>query len=65
MLKFEHGVLLFAAAAAAAVFAISNENNAVSVDIGYFVLENIKLIELFPAEFCGFSFSEQKNHLLI
>ncbi len=53
-------MFLFTAAAAGTVFAIGNEDNAVSGSIGYFVLKGVKFIKLGPVEICGFSGLKQK-----
>ena len=48
--NFEHGGLLFTAFTAGTVFAVGNEDNAVSGSIGDFVLHGVKFIELLPGK---------------
>lgn len=61
VLKFEHGVFLFAAGASGTVFAIGNEDNSVSGSVGYFMLEGVESVELFAVKFRRFSVFEHKN----
>ena len=53
-------LFLFTSIAAGTVFAIGNEDNAVSGSIGYFVLKGVKFIKLGSVEICGFSGLKQK-----
>ena len=58
--NFEHGGLLFTAVTAGTVFAIGNEDNAVSGSIGDFVLKGVKFIKLDSVKVSGFSGFKQK-----
>ena len=52
---------LFAAGTPDAVFAIGNEDYAVSVGVGYLVLKGVEFVELGTVEICRFPVFKHKN----